>query len=483
MKFIVGKIILPLATFFSILLLAFPVVFAQNPSLSVSKDLVTIFNGEEDFIELTIQNNLNRRETYSVAVFPSFWNHVSSFPSPRIIELESGESGIVKIHVSSLPEAQLGTQSIGLNIGAASDNEVNSNKTILVRVNRRSPVFVLEVNTDKSAVEPEDTITINSVVSNIGNIKSESYALRTIVSFNGEEVERFDKFITSVAKKSDEIISNQMTFPKDAEPGTYDITSMLFNEFGFTVSSVKGSFELLGVYDIPEDYTNRITTLGILSIGVELTVKNSGNIETPAFYITENIPVFARDFFIPENLPSTTEQEGGTITYSWLVNSLEPGEETTIKYQFIIWQVWVILIMVGAIVYFAFNYVFTVSLVKSHRNIGLIRKENEIPVNVELRNRSRHELRDIVIRDFVPGVAEVVTKFTHLKPTIRKGRNGTELTWKFDSVRAGEDRVMTYKIRPILDVLGTLKLPRAGAKYVTKRKHTKTMKSKHVTVS
>jgi rRNA processing protein Gar1 len=74
------------------------------------------------------------------------------------------------------------------------------------------------------------------------------------------------------------------------------------------------------------------------------------------------------------------------------------------------------------------------------------------------------------VRDFVPAVATVVERFDTLRPTLRKVTGGTELIWTLDSLRSGEERVLNYRIRPVVDIIGTLKLPVAYVKYLDKKK-------------
>jgi hypothetical protein len=44
------------------------------------------------------------------------------------------------------------------------------------------------------------------------------------------------------------------------------------------------------------------------------------------------------------------------------------------------------------------------------------------------------------------------------------------LAWKLDYLRPFDERVITYSVRPVMEVSGTLKLPKATIKYLDKKK-------------
>jgi hypothetical protein len=101
---------------------------------------------------------------------------------------------------------------------------------------------------------------------------------------------------------------------------------------------------------------------------------------------------------------------------------------------------------------------------------------------LEVRNRTRHEIKDVLIRDFVPSIATVVEKFDTLRPTLRKVAGGTELVWRLDSIGPLEERVLAYRVKPSVDIIGTLKLPKALMRYTDKEKKVKRVISKNIKI-
>jgi hypothetical protein len=222
----------------------------------------------------------------------------------------------------------------------------------------------------------------------------------------------------------------------------------------------------------------KTTKYGILVQTIEITVKNEGNVPTGSLYISEAIPTFMKVFFFPKKEPMMEEPKDNRIIYTWAVPSLNPGESYTITYEISTWNAVLIAVVLVVIIAYAFVSIFSVSIEKKHKAIGPITKEREITIMLEVKNRSRNEIRDVIVRDFVPGIATVIEKFDTLRPTLRKIANGTELVWKINSLAPGDERILTYRIKPIVDIVGTLKLPKAYLKFMDKKKEIKKILSK-----
>ena len=77
---------------------------------------------------------------------------------------------------------------------------------------------------------------------------------------------------------------------------------------------------------------------------------------------------------------------------------------------------------------------------------------------------------------------QVIQKFDTLKPVIRKTAEGTELSWKLDSLKTAEERVINYRIKPTVDVLGSLELPSSTMRYYDSKRVKRFVVSRAVSV-
>lgn len=101
---------------------------------------------------------------------------------------------------------------------------------------------------------------------------------------------------------------------------------------------------------------------------------------------------------------------------------------------------------------------------------------SKIKVTLEVRNRSAKMLKDVIISDIVPGIANVEQNLDlgTLKPQeVKHTKRGTKVVWSLQEIDAHEHRLITYKVQAKLSILGSIRLPRAVAEFRkagTKRK-------------
>jgi len=101
---------------------------------------------------------------------------------------------------------------------------------------------------------------------------------------------------------------------------------------------------------------------------------------------------------------------------------------------------------------------------------------------LEVRNPTLHEIKNVEVMDLVTPIANVVDKFDTMKPSIKRMDHGTELTWSIRSLRPMEERVLTYRIKPVVEIIGTLMLPKARITYLDRKKRKKDIASKVVII-
>jgi len=94
---------------------------------------------------------------------------------------------------------------------------------------------------------------------------------------------------------------------------------------------------------------------------------------------------------------------------------------------------------------------------------------SEIKVKVFIKNRSRKSLEQLTITDKIPGITEYVesNNLGSLKPSriTKTTAKGTILHWDLDKLDAFEERIITYKLRSKLKIVGDVSLPRIRTKF------------------
>ncbi len=90
---------------------------------------------------------------------------------------------------------------------------------------------------------------------------------------------------------------------------------------------------------------------------------------------------------------------------------------------------------------------------------------SEVKIRIFVRNRSNKILNNIRIMDKVPPIADVVKgeRLGTLQPTkINTTKTkGTIIKWELNTLEPYEERIITYKIKSKLEIVGGLSLPPA----------------------
>ncbi|MEM5766416.1 MAG: hypothetical protein QW423_02170 [Candidatus Aenigmatarchaeota archaeon] len=453
---------------------------AGEVSLSIKPMFLTAYTGELSAAEITIKNNQAFRDTFSLSIFPPYHYGIIPTLEKYTLTLEPGENKSLKVYFE-IPECvEEISSSFAITAISRKNEEVRDSKNLILGTIRKYGVCIYELKLDKTRVDPGENLKIEVLLKNPSESLSQPFSLQTKVMFNGEIFKMFDDYIETIEGKTTKTIDHTVEIGKYQAPGMYTVEVLLKDKFGTILNKKKTQFNVATVNMSENLPIIKSTKYGFLVQTVEMTVKNEGNVPTTSLYVYENIPLFMKVFFFPKKEPVLEETKENRVVYTWFVPPLNPGQTYTITYEISTWNAVLITIVLIVIIVYSFVNIFNISIEKKHRALGPITREREITIMLEVKNRTRNEIKDVLIRDFVPGIAKVVEKFDTLRPTLRKVANGTEIVWRIPSLAAGDERVLTYRIKPIIDIVGTLKLPKAYLKFMDKKKEVKKIISKSV---
>lgn len=471
-------------TFIAILSFLFLIssVAASEVDLTLSSSTMVGYGGETTSVDLIITNNQVMADTFTITVFPSEFGGVTTNLEKFSVRVNNASSEKVKLYFDMPLDVDEVSLKFNINVKSTSDESVSDVEELLLRIVRKTDVYIDDINRGKFKYNSEETVNIEVRIRNVGLETSGKYYLETTVEKYGIIVKKYNNIIESILPKSFEIVKNGYEIGKYDEPGIYNVQTVLEDANGQIISSTTEKFNVTAAYELPSEYTTKDTTYNFLFITTTVTVKNEGNINTPSFYITESAPGFGKLLFDPEIEPTEVSKSDGRVVYSWLIPTLEPGKEITIKYSYALWRIWLTLFIIAGGTYAAIKLLYTPKIIKRHKHRGPITKEKEVLVSLDVRNKSRHEVKDVQVRDVVPSIAKVVEKFDTLKPRMRTTSVGTEMRWKIDSLKPGEERVLTYRIKPVVEITGSLDLPKAHARYIDRKKVKRIIASKSVLI-
>jgi hypothetical protein len=457
-----------LLTFF-IIFLFLPIANAQL-SIEPSKNYLEVFSEETQAIELKINNLQQKTDTFLINILPSSQQKVSAFPQQTSVEINANSSTAIKIYFHADPAAEQTTSPLLFNIvvSSLSNPSIQDSKEVRVMILRKAPIFISEMKIEKSTFDPGENVRIVTTIQNTANTPCGEYVLETTIKKENEIVKVFRQTVVNVPPKSEKDYIFEYALGKYAPYGNYFVTSSLKDKSNVLLYEKSSSFSVRAVAKIPSEYSEKKTEMKLLAVYVTIKVKNEGNIATGDFYLKESIPLFAKDFFEPEIKPTMQQVVEGKMVYTWLIHSLEPGEEVEIRYQIVLWKAYILIAAIVLIAYISFKYAFGISLTKTYPSSA--EKGKEITINLEVKNKGLKEVKDVYVADFLPSDFKLLSKFGTVKPySVKTRERGTALMWKFDSLKGREEVVLFYTAKSLADIK-KLELPKAKMLYVSKGK-------------
>ena len=165
-------------------------------------------------------------------------------------------------------------------------------------------------------------------------------------------------------------------------------------------------------------------------------------------------------------------KEDGQRYLAWEV-ALNPNESVNIP---VIINYRILVYLAIALLLFALFYFYAQSPLSLTKTATTVHGEegtlSEIKITLELRNYSKKPIKNVTVIDLVPSIANVdkSLELGTLKPhETKQTKEGTKVAWSLAELDAHEQRLITYKIKAKLNILGTFSLPRASTEFERKK--------------
>ncbi|MDI6806562.1 MAG: hypothetical protein QMD14_01955 [Candidatus Aenigmarchaeota archaeon] len=462
-------------TILLIVLILVTISEAQEVEVQLQVSELTINIGETKSINVTVKNFQDKKDIFSLLVWPPLVPRFGIYTDiqPRI-ELEPNSK--VETPVTFIvPECTIeGNLEFKITAISLTNVAINDTKTLILRVKGEGLTCITSIETNR-IFNPGEKVKIEVSVSNFA--EGGEFVLEVMVKKDGKIEKSFLDEIKLGSRDTKKLEYNYV-LDEHALAGSYDVNALLKKDEK-VISSRATKFEVRAIENL--DYSHSTKNLVILQTG-SIKIKNLGNsLSQPT---TQNLvtPWFMKVFFYSPTKPLEESMTDNQVTYTWEVPSLEPLGEYEIKYEFRFWPVWVGVAIAIVLILFAYLHFYTIRVIKRTKPVGVLNVGREIPISISILNNSPSELRDILVRDLVPPIVSVVERFETLKPVKRKIKEGTELNWRISSLKPGEEVILAYRIKPIVDIMGTLKLPKAWVRFISKGREKKILVSKPIVI-
>ncbi len=436
-------------------------VLASDPlELEVVDSTSGAFPTEEAVFIIKVSNNMGKADKFRVYVDP-----VGVAPFSEIfdaatfnksdLELNAFSSELVELRVKT-SENVVPSVSYGLTLFAKStiDSSIRAEKDLTIRVIK--PESVVKIEAFDFKIKPKDEIELKFSFKNL--LKNDFPKAEVYVSSD------FLEYRTSMRIAPHQSREDVFTIPMDtsAVAGKHTVSVRVYD--GQTVIGIL-EYEVAIVESESVGENVKHSTF-ILDRVTTVVKSNDGNVPVEEVYQFRLNPIKR---LITGFDPEPDVKGKNTI---WRFN-LKPGEEEVIviteRYNYMALVVLVLALLAGLVHYWTKKDIEVTKKVfrfKDDKGIG------EVKVMISIHNKSRNVFRNVKIIEVIPGLIKPTGDFGTLKPSKNMvGDKIRSLIWTLPILDKGEERILTYKIKPSLNIVGRVVLPATLIKFVKKNKN------------
>lgn len=438
-------------------------VFFASPVLaqfSIAVPTIPPINaGDTKDFTLTIQNS-GSEEWFTISVLGTRQDWMSLETSA--IKVPANSSASVKGSVTPASDAFSATYSFNLIVAGVTGGQKIEKEVLVPVVQKTSAIiknFALSCNEAAKQVncKPSETVTISGDVINIGTTVLDSLKLNLLIKTPTAEIKKTLSMGTLDLHATKGFVTD-FSLGKYQEPGDYFVTAQL-TAVEETFDTKSASFS---VPFTPSMLYDKKVSSSIFGTFVTLAAVNDGNAKDTAKLKS----AVSKEWFVSYSGPQPQQKNG---EYVWSAE-LQPTEKMEIKYSEIYWPTFAfILIVIGAGVFF-YLQVSAVSIKKKVLQRYAAAEGKEFAISIDVKNRGK-AVENVVVKDTVPPIFAVTEKYETIRPALRKTDEGLELTWRVGRLKPKEERVLHYKMKSLVGIIGSAKLPKAKLRYKIGESH------------
>jgi hypothetical protein len=384
------------------------------------------------------------------------------FANPNYLVLEGKESAEILIEIKlkeNVPRQK--RYKTYIDVTSVNNNEVDERYELQVFAMEPTDPITLFVSESSETVSPGNSFLLILGLEN--NLDKDLNNLEIYVSSDIFEDQRTIELFKDQEKTTDFIFE----IDNSVEPGDYSYNVRVYYEENLE-ASLKGEFSVEENLDIVE-YSKTITDF--LFSQTTVIKQNNGNSEVTESYTYT--PGLIESWFSDYNIEPNYDIDSIT---GWTFN-VSPGEEYTITitvdYRPVLVGL-IVLLLLAAVFYFVFT-----KRVSIKKEVFKLKYSQEgladFKVLLHVKNMTSKPIKDITVVDRLPKIIKPTMDFGTLHPKgVERGTQGVRIMWKIDQLVSGEERIISYKVKPSMSVIGKLDLPMSVAKF--KNKHNRVTK-------
>ncbi len=448
-----------------LLSLCFTLVLAESTIVSepIKNEITTL---EQASFSLTITNNRDQFQRYSIYSLQSGqgWNVDPSPLKDKIIDLAPGKSYTTTVIARPLEDFPPGIYFVHVTV--QSDLGESYSEALKMYLKPKEPIDyipAIKATVDMNdKINPKEPASIKLFLENRNPLNLAGLKIKIQT-----DIPEFEKELLvdlpPLEKKTVEfsIVPNPYQQPKE-----YTLF-FVFERNSDTVKIIEQKIEILSL--VPPFEVTASEEMVYLKVFKTVTARNSGNVRNTQVVKT---PVSLWELLLLRSDGKTMVEEGHRYL-AWEV-TLGPNETValpvTANYRIPAY-------ILAALLLFAVFYFYVQSPVSIQKTATTARSGeggalSEVKITLELQNHSKKPVKDVLVTDLVPGIANIDQglELGTLKPQeVKHTKTGAKVAWSLAELDGHEHRLITYKIKAKLSILGTFSLPRAAVEFKRKK--------------
>jgi len=422
----------------------------------------TITFGQLAEFKLTVTNNLNTKETFKVKTldYPLWEIKTDPIMNPIQFSINPKETNEIELFVNPLHISNYGIYDVTVIVELVSKKEKIETPLRVGIVSPQAGTYVetvLATITIDEHIDPTKEIPIKITLNNQNPIEYPNLIIKLDSKVIKEEIKE------SLGKKEKKTITLSKTISPQTPPQEDTLVLNLISNEKTLDTKVK-RIEIIAHKELSKDEK---VNERFLKAEKKITFTNIGNVK-----YEENVKIetsLIRGLFTSSN-PKGKMIKEDEQRYMVIPVNLSPGESISIT----VTQNYITLLVLGCfgiiitILYYMLRSPLT--LKKSAANVSFREGGvSELKVVLNITNRSKEKLYGIEIIDRIPNIADLEKGLTigTLHPTkiLKHEKKGTIIKWVIDELDTGDERVISYKIKSHLSILGQFSLSQAIAKF------------------
>lgn len=446
----------------SVVILAFPVFAIKNFDVEYKTVSNSITIGERAYFNVTVRNKREYAESYELFSPVSEWEVRTDPDIDKRIELPSYSQKKVRVYVSPKGVLAAGDYGIQLNVKARVSNELEVVflPVFLNEIEERQLEYKAAIRSEidvPKRTDPRQKLEIKVRIEN-RNLKDID---ELVVKVAGDNINL--QTVTSLGPLKEKTL----VFTPEINPYDPPRKENIVITTSVDDKQLTRNFETIEIIGYSQLTGSEKKKKGFLSSEKTIDLVNDGNIPLERPYYVETT-AWRKIFSKTRPLAALTEMDD--VDYFEFDVSLKPEESQKIVITENYRPLFYLVVLVVAVIVLYYFMRSPIVIIKSISGVktkdGAI---SELKVLLVLKNRTGRQYDDIVVLDRLPHITHLVNEFAvgMLKPTkvLVSEKRGTIVRWELDNIEGYEERVLTYKIRTRMEILGGLSLPLAILKY------------------